>query len=114
VRRLLYSQRLAPYLFILPFVATLALFWIIPVARSVVMSTQEVLYGQTTSVGLDNYARLWNDGVFWTAMFNSARYMVLSLALLIPIPMLLAAVVNSRIGSRGSRRSSRRRCSSRP
>lgn len=99
MRRLLYSQRLAPYLFVLPFVATLALFWIIPVARSVVMSTQEVLYGQTTSVGLDNYARLWNDSVFWTAMFNSARYMVLSLALLIPIPMLLAAVVNSRIGS---------------
>ena len=99
MRRLLYSQRLAPYLFVLPFVATLALFWIIPVARSVVMSTQEVLYGETTSVGLDNYARLWNDSVFWTAMFNSARYMVLTLALLIPIPMLLAAVVNSRIGS---------------
>ncbi|MCG7287969.1 sugar ABC transporter permease [Cellulomonas sp. ACRRI] len=98
-RRLLYSQKLAPYLFVLPFVATLALFWIIPVARSIVMSTQEVMYGQTTSVGMDNYARLWNDGVFWTAMSNSARYMVLSLLLLIPIPMLLAAVVNSRIGS---------------
>lgn len=98
-RRLLYSQKLAPYLFVLPFVATLALFWIIPVARSIVMSTQEVMYGQTTSVGIDNYARLWNDGVFWTAMSNSARYMVLSLLLLIPIPMLLAAVVNSRIGS---------------
>ncbi|WP_158370905.1 carbohydrate ABC transporter permease [Cellulosimicrobium cellulans] len=98
-RRLLYSQKLAPYLFVLPFVATLALFWIIPVARSFVMSTQEVMYGQTTSVGMDNYARLWNDGVFWTAMSNSARYMVLSLLLLIPIPMLLAAVVSSRIGS---------------
>lgn len=98
-RRLLYSQKLAPYLFVLPFVATLALFWIIPVARSFVMSTQEVMYGQTTSVGMDNYARLWNDGVFWTAMSNSARYMVLTLLLLIPIPMLLAAVVNSRIGS---------------
>lgn len=99
MRRLLYSQKLAPYLFILPFVLTLAVFWIIPVARSFVMSTQEVMYGQTTSVGLDNYARLWNDGVFWTAMGNSARYMVLTLLLLIPIPMLLAAVVCSRIGN---------------
>jgi arabinosaccharide transport system permease protein len=98
-RRLLYSQKLAPYLFVLPFVATLALFWIIPVARSFVMSTQEVMYGQTTSVGMDNYARLWNDGVFWTAMSNSARYMALTLLLLIPIPMLLAAVVSSRLGS---------------
>jgi arabinosaccharide transport system permease protein len=99
VRRLLYSQKLAPYLFILPFVLTLAVFWIIPVARSFVMSTQEVLYGQTTSVGMDNYVRLWNDSVFWTAMSNSLRYMVLSLLLLIPIPMMLAAVVSSRIGS---------------
>ncbi len=101
VVRLLYSQRLAPYLFILPFLVTLAVFWFIPpVARSFVMSTQEVLYGQTTSVGMDNYARLWNDSVFWTAMRNSARYMVLTLLLLIPIPMMLAAVVSSRIGSR--------------
>lgn len=98
MRRLLYSQKLAPYLFILPFVLTLAVFWIIPVVRSFVMSTQEVIYGQTTSVGLDNYSRLWNDGVFWTAMGNSARYMVLTLLLLIPIPMLLAAVICSRIG----------------
>lgn len=99
MRRLLYSQKLAPYLFILPFLLTLAVFWIIPVARSFVMSTQEVLYGQATSVGLDNYLRLWNDSVFWTAMSNSLRYMVLSLLLLIPIPMMLAAVVSSRIGS---------------
>lgn len=99
MRRLLYSQKLAPYLFILPFLLTLAVFWIIPVARSFVMSTQEVLYGQATSVGMDNYVRLWNDSVFWTAMSNSLRYMVLSLLLLIPIPMMLAAVVSSRIGS---------------
>src|SRR5699024_4250747 len=99
VKNLLYSQRLAPYLFIAPFLITLAVFWAVPLGRAVQMSTQEVLYGDTTFVAFDNYLRLWNDRVFWQALFNSIRYMVLTLILLVPIPMALAAVINSRIGS---------------
>jgi arabinosaccharide transport system permease protein len=99
VKQLLYSKRLAPYLFILPFLVTLAIFWVVPLGRSFVMSTQEVLYGQSTFIGLDNYARLWQDRIFWQALFNSLRYMVLTLVLLIPIPLALAALINSNIGS---------------
>ena len=99
MKQLLYSKRLAPYLFILPFLVTLAVFWVVPLGRSFVMSTQEVLYGQATFIGLDNYARLWQDRIFWQALFNSLRYMVLTLVLLIPIPLALAALINSNIGS---------------
>lgn len=99
LRNLLYSPRLAPYLFIAPFVITLLAFWLWPLARTFQMSTQEVLFGESTFIGADNYVRLWNDGIFWKALFNSARYMILTLALLIPIPLVLAALVNSKIGS---------------
>lgn len=99
LRRLLYSQRAAPYLFIAPFVITLLAFWMIPLVRTFLLSTQEVVFGQAAFVGLDNYQRLWEDRLFWKAMFNSARYMVLTIALLIPIPLVLAAAINSRIGS---------------
>jgi arabinosaccharide transport system permease protein len=99
VKQLLYSKRLAPYFFILPFLVTLAVFWVVPLGRSFVMSTQEVLYGQSTFIGLANYERLWQDRIFWQALFNSLRYMVLTLVLLIPIPLALAALVNSNIGS---------------
>lgn len=99
MKQLLYSKRLAPYLFILPFLVTLAVFWVVPLGRSFVMSTQEVLYGQATFIGLGNYERLWGDRIFWQALFNSLRYMVLTLVLLIPIPLALAALVNSNIGS---------------
>ncbi|MFI6423962.1 carbohydrate ABC transporter permease [Promicromonospora sp. NPDC050880] len=99
VKQLLYSKRLAPYLFILPFLVTLAVFWVVPLGRSFVMSTQEVLYGQATFIGSANYERLWQDRIFWQALFNSMRYMVLTLVLLIPIPLALAALVNSSIGS---------------
>ncbi|MBD3779758.1 MAG: sugar ABC transporter permease [Micrococcales bacterium] len=99
MKRLLYSQRLAPYFFILPFLLTLLAFWLVPVGRSVLMSFQEVLYGQATFIGTDNYERLWRDRVFWQAVFNSVRYMVLTLVLLIPIPMILASIVNAKVGS---------------
>jgi arabinosaccharide transport system permease protein len=99
VKQLLYSKKLAPYLFILPFLVTLAVFWVVPLGRSFVMSTQEVLYGQATFIGLDNYDRLWRDRIFWQALYNSLRYMVLTLVLLIPIPLALAALINSNIGS---------------
>ncbi len=99
MKQLLYSKKLAPYLFILPFLVTLAVFWVIPLGRSFVMSTQEVLYGQATFIGLDNYDRLWRDRIFWQALYNSLRYMVLTLVLLIPIPLALAALINSNIGS---------------
>ena len=77
LKTILYSQRLAPFLFIAPFVITLLAFWIVPLGRTFQMSTQEVLFGQSTFVGADNYQRLWNDRIFWKALFNSTRYMVL-------------------------------------
>ena len=90
---------MAPYVFIAPFVITLLAFWMVPLARTFVMSTQEVLFGEATFIGADNYERLWNDRIFWQALFNSTRYMVLTIVLLIPIPLVLAAIINSKIGS---------------
>ncbi len=99
VRDVLYSQRLAPYFFIAPFVITLLAFWAVPLARTFVMSTQEVLFGEAAFVGTENFERLARDRIFWQALLNSVRYTVLTLALLIPIPLALAALINSRIGS---------------
>ena len=99
LKNVLYSQRLAPYFFIAPFVITLLVFWAVPLVRTFMMSTQEVVFGESAFVGTDNYERLWRDRVFWQALFNSVRYMVLTLLILIPIPLVLAAIVNSKIGS---------------
>jgi arabinosaccharide transport system permease protein len=37
--------------------------------------------------------------LFWLALFNSFRYMICTLLLLIPIPLVLAVLVNSKIGN---------------
>ncbi len=97
MKKFLYSKKAAPYVFILPFVVTFAVFWIVPLIKSGIMSTHKILPGQETFIGLDNFTRLLGDRVFMTAVANSFKYMIFTLILLIPIPMLLACMVNSKL-----------------
>jgi arabinosaccharide transport system permease protein len=60
------------------------------------MSFQEVLPGQVTFVGLENYKELWNP-TFLKAIKNSSVYTALTLAILIPVPLLLAVFLNSKL-----------------
>ena len=94
MKKLLYSRKIAPYVFILPFVVTVLLFWIMPITNGVLLSFQDVLRGEW--VGLKNYERLLTDKMFFTAVGNSAKYMVGTLVLLIPFPMLFASMLNSK------------------
>ena len=97
MNKFFYSKKAAPYVFILPFVLTFAIFWIIPIVKSGIMSTEKILPGQVEFLGLDNYKRLLGDRVFKVAVFNSFKYMIATLILLIPIPMLLACIINSKV-----------------
>ena len=95
LKSLLYSQRLAPYVFIAPFVIVFLVFFLYPIASTIIMSFQRVVPGQTSFIGLDNYRKMWNNS-FLTALKNSAVYMVCTCAILIPVPMVLAVMLNSK------------------
>ena len=96
-KRILYSQKIAPFVFIMPFILTFLIFWMIPLIKAGVMSFQEVLPGQTTFVGWKNYTKLMGDANFRIAVINSLKYTVGTLLILIPIPMLLAYMINSKL-----------------
>ncbi len=98
VSRFLYSQKVAPYVFILPFLLTFSIFFAYPVVNTVAMSFQKVSGGGNTFVGLKNYRQLMNPA-FIKAVKNSVFYTVVTLCLMIPVPMLLAALLNSRLMS---------------
>ncbi|MCI3920112.1 sugar ABC transporter permease [Paenibacillus sp. TRM 82003] len=91
----LYSQRLAPYIFVFPFIVSFCVFFAYPVFSTIVMSFQEVLPGATKFVGLENYKNLLNP-TFYKAVKNSTVYTALTLLILIPIPLLLAVFLNSK------------------
>jgi len=58
------------------------------------MSFQQVLPGDVQFVGLEHYSKLWNAD-FRAALWNSTRYTFWTLLLLVPVPMVLAVLLNS-------------------
>ena len=97
IKKFFYNQKVAPYMFILPFLIIFCVFFIYPMASTIVMSFQDVKPGMTEWVGLANFQRLFGDKVFFKALGNSFLYMVLTLVLLIPFPMMFACMINSKL-----------------
>lgn len=97
IKKFLYSQKAAPYVFVLPFILSFAIFWIYPLFSTVKMSFQSILPGEVEWVGFANYAKLLKDTAFHTAIKNSFTYMVLTLMFLIPFPMLFAVLIDSNL-----------------
>jgi len=96
VSHFLYSQKVAPYVFILPFILTFSIFFVYPVINTVAMSFQKVSGSGNTFVGLKNYKSLMNP-IFFKAVKNSMFYTIVTLCLMIPVPMLLATILNSKL-----------------
>ena len=96
-RELLYSQSIAPYVFVLPFILTFAIFFIYPLISTILMSFQDIKGSGTEWIGLKNYENMFGNKNFWIAVKNSMRYMVLTCAILIPMPLVLAYLLNSKM-----------------
>ena len=100
-RELLYSQKLAPYVFIAPFLITFIVFFAYPFISTVMMSFQEITGAGTRWIGFKNYTDMFSNKNFYIAVQNSFTYMVLTCAILIPVPMVLAYVAESKFSKAG-------------
>lgn len=96
-KKMLYSQKTAPYVFTLPFLLSFLIFWVYPLISAFIMSTQDIGAISTTFVGFKNYGKLLKDTVFHTAMLNSFEYTVFTCLLLIPFPMLFAVLMDGNL-----------------
>ena len=96
-KKFFYSQKAAPYVFVLPFIISFAFFWIYPLFSTITMSFQDIKPTGAEWVGLKNFSKLLKDTVFHTAILNRFEYMALTLVLLIPFPMLFAVLMDSRL-----------------
>ncbi len=97
IRKFLYSQKVAPYVFVLPFILSFCFFWIYPLCSTITMSFQDILPTGTEWIGLKNYKKLLIDTTFHQAILNSFQYMLLTIVLLIPFPMAFAVMMDSRL-----------------
>lgn len=86
----------APYFFVAPFVISFLVFFLYPLVSTVIMSTQEILGpDEVTFIGLQNYRNLANEQ-FLHAIENSTVYTILTIAVLVPLPLLLAVLITGK------------------
>ncbi len=94
-KKFLYSQKVAPYVFVMPFVITFLVFFAYSIISMVVMSFQKVAGANTVFIGLENY-KVMSNAIFQKSLKNSIFYTIVSCALMIPIPLVLAVMLNSK------------------
>ncbi|MFN8517913.1 MAG: sugar ABC transporter permease [Chloroflexota bacterium] len=89
-------EGIGTFLFLVPLLVIFGVFSWLPIVRAVVMSVQDTnLVSDPTFVGLDNFARVWNDPLFWTAIRNTVWFALLALVFGYPIPLVLAVLMST-------------------
>jgi arabinosaccharide transport system permease protein len=100
---LLHRKWVVVAIFLAPFLVLFGVFRVWAVAYAVVLSFQEIEgFGVSEWTGFDNYRRLLTDSTFFIALRNTVLYTVGTLLILIPVPLILAAVLRSRLVARPS------------
>lgn len=87
------------YLFVMPMVIIMGLLIFWPFVSAIIISTTSLNYltGETVSVGMRNYERLWASSDFLQAMSNTITFTFWSLTLKFVIGMTVALILNSRL-----------------
>jgi len=93
------TKHIAPYLFVSPFIISFSVFLLYPLIHAFALSFQQLIpFTQYSEwVGLDNFRFVINYPRFYTALWNVARYTFWTLLILIPGPMLIAFIINSKV-----------------
>ncbi|MFF3816372.1 carbohydrate ABC transporter permease [Streptomyces bluensis] len=102
-RRSLGRHTLHGWLFSTPFLVLFGVFMLFPIVATLWMSFTD--FGvrdvrqplEAQFVGLDNYARLFGDDTFRTALFNTAYFVVVGVPLTIVLGLLVALLLNNGI-----------------
>ena len=92
-----HQQRLAPYIFVSPFLILFCTFGIYPIVKSFYLAFNTT-NGPRSVVftGLDNFRFLLHDPDFYTAVYNTAIFAFFSVFLQLPVSLVLALLLNAR------------------
>jgi multiple sugar transport system permease protein len=84
--------------FMLPTAAFLILFLAYPLGLGIWISFTDARIGRTGAfVGVENYVWLWDDAVFWLAVFNTLLYTGVASAIKFGIGLYLALLLNENL-----------------
>lgn len=90
-----WQRRLAPYIFVSPFIILFTVFGVWPILHSLVLA----FYHTDTPtdqhfIGFANFRNMFGDQDFWTAVKNTVVYTLFSVFLQLPLALFLAIFLN--------------------
>jgi len=94
-----YCKKYTPYLFLIPALAVLIVFFFIPFFQTFGLSFFDYsssLYSPDFN-GIDNYVKLFKEPIFYKVMFNTFMYLVIAVPFLVIFPLLVAIFINQKI-----------------
>ncbi len=94
-----FYKKYIPYLFILPALALLTVFFFIPFFQTILLSFYDYsndIYSPTIA-GLENYKLLFSSKEFYQTLFNTFLFLILVVPVLAILPLIVAIFINQKI-----------------
>ena len=94
-----YYGKFAPYLFLLPAVIVLVVFFFIPFFQTIGLSFfnySDSIYNPDYA-GIQNYIQILHNPVFYKVMLNTLIYLIVAVPVLAIFPLFLAVLINQKI-----------------
>jgi multiple sugar transport system permease protein len=89
------KKTLAAFLFLLPFLALYTIFIIWPVVSGIYVSFHKWgLMGKIDFLGFENYARFLKDRFFWSSLWHTTWFVIISVPILVITALALALLAN--------------------
>lgn len=91
-----------PYMLVSPYLIHLLVFTTFPVIFSLLLTFNKWnIISPMEWVGTDNWQRLFNDRLFWMAILNTVKFLIIHIPLQIIVALALAEVLNQNIKFKG-------------
>ncbi len=94
-----YYKKYIPYMFLLPALVLLAVFFFIPFFQTIILSFQDYstdIYNPSYA-GISNYKALLHSSEFYQTLFNTFLFLILAVPVLAIIPLIVAIFINQKI-----------------
>src|ERR1700761_6546468 len=95
-RRVIINKKIAPYIFLLPFLLLFAIFLIIPLLYALDLSVyRSALVGGVHFVWFDNYKRAFADANFWSGVWTLVKFALMQIPVMLILSLIFALILDS-------------------
>ncbi len=93
-----YNKKWLPYLLVSPYLIFVIIFVVFPVLFCFFLTFNKWnIISPMKFIGIDNYSRLFHDRLFWKAIGNTLKFLLLHIPLQLIVSLLLAYLLNQKI-----------------